>query len=142
MQFEVGTDEVVNKGNYPDGSLYVTRTMAQRVLVYNPDAIAQWLYQKYTTEFSPVMEYTQLAIPMLAAFPPVTPVCFGTMRPVVISSTKQIFAFQVLVISDHQVGDVERHLRAGVYQILLELDAVLHGMFRLALHRRAAATPD
>jgi len=53
--------------------------MAQRVLVYNPDAIAQWLYQKYTTEFSPVMEYTQLAIPMLAAFPPVTPVCFGTM---------------------------------------------------------------
>jgi len=27
MQFEVGTDEVVNKGNYPDGSLYVTRTM-------------------------------------------------------------------------------------------------------------------
>ena len=51
----------------------------QRILVYNPDAIAQWLYQKYTTEFTPVMERTQMAVPMLAAFPPVTPVCFATM---------------------------------------------------------------
>jgi len=51
----------------------------QRILIYNPDAIAQWLYQKYTTEFTPVMERTQMAIPMLAAFPPVTPVSFATM---------------------------------------------------------------
>jgi predicted AlkP superfamily pyrophosphatase or phosphodiesterase len=52
---------------------------AQKVLIYNPDAIAQWLYQKYTDIYSPVIERTQMAIPMLAAFPPVTPVCFATM---------------------------------------------------------------
>ena len=52
---------------------------AERVLIFNPDAIGQWLYQRYTLEFSPVMARTQLVLPMLAAFPPVTPVCFGTM---------------------------------------------------------------
>lgn len=52
---------------------------AQKVLIYNPDAVAQWLYQKYTYLYTPVMERTQMAIPMLAAFPPVTPVCFATM---------------------------------------------------------------
>ncbi len=52
---------------------------AQRVLIFNPDAVGQWLYQRYTEEFSPVMARTQLTLPMLAAFPPVTPVCFGTM---------------------------------------------------------------
>lgn len=52
---------------------------AQKVLVYNPDAIGAWLYQKYNTEFTPVMERARMVLPMLAAFPPVTPVCFGTM---------------------------------------------------------------
>lgn len=53
--------------------------ICQRILVYNPDAIGGWLYQKYNKEFAPVMESTQLVIPVLAAFPPVTPVCFGSM---------------------------------------------------------------
>jgi len=51
----------------------------QKVLIYNPDAVGQWLYQKYTHLYLPVMERTQLAIPVVAAFPPVTPVCFATM---------------------------------------------------------------
>jgi len=52
---------------------------AQRVLIYNPDAVAFWLYQKYTGKFIPVMERTSMTLPMQAAFPPVTPVCFGSM---------------------------------------------------------------
>lgn len=52
---------------------------AERMLIYNPDAIGQWLIQKYTDDFAPVMRHTQLAIPFLTAFPPVTPVCFATM---------------------------------------------------------------
>lgn len=52
---------------------------AERVLIYNPDCIAFWLYQKYTEKFIPVMTRTSMALPMLAVFPPVTPVCFGTM---------------------------------------------------------------
>lgn len=50
-----------------------------RIFMYNPDAIAMWLYQKYTEKFSDVVKHTQLALPLRAVMPSVTPVCFGTM---------------------------------------------------------------
>ena len=52
---------------------------ADRVLMYNPDAVALWLYQKYTALFLPVLQHTQLALPLASVMPSVTPVCFGTM---------------------------------------------------------------
>lgn len=52
---------------------------AQRVLIYNPDAVAFWLFQKYTDRFIPVMERTSMTLPMQTVFPPLTPVCFATM---------------------------------------------------------------
>lgn len=51
----------------------------QRVLLYNPDAIALWHYQKYTARFLPVLCHTQLAIPVESVMPSVTPVCFASM---------------------------------------------------------------
>lgn len=53
--------------------------VAQRVLIYNPDAIAQWLYQRHTHRYGPVMEHTSLVLPLRAPIPPVTPVCFASM---------------------------------------------------------------
>lgn len=50
-----------------------------RVLIYNPDAIGMWMYQKYTKEFSPLMTRVQMAVPIATVMPSVTPVCFGTM---------------------------------------------------------------
>lgn len=50
-----------------------------RVIMYNPDAIAQWIWQKYTHMFAPVYRHTQLAVPLRTVMPSVTPVCFGTM---------------------------------------------------------------
>ena len=32
-----------------------------RVLMYNPDAVALWLYQKYTEKYAPVVKNTQVA---------------------------------------------------------------------------------
>ncbi len=52
---------------------------AQKVFVYNPDATGFWTYQKYTYLYTPIMENTQLAIPVLSVFPPVTPVNFASM---------------------------------------------------------------
>ncbi len=52
---------------------------AERVIIYNPDAIGFWLYQKYTDKFIPVMTRINITLPMLSVFPPVTPVAFGTM---------------------------------------------------------------
>ena len=50
-----------------------------RIFMYNPDAIAMWLYQKYTEWFNPVVRHTQLPLPLQSVMPSVTPVCFGTM---------------------------------------------------------------
>jgi predicted AlkP superfamily pyrophosphatase or phosphodiesterase len=52
---------------------------ADRALLYNPDAIALWLYQNYTHLFTDAMVCSGLAIPMLSVMPSVTPVCFASM---------------------------------------------------------------
>lgn len=52
---------------------------ADRVFLYNPDAIAQWVYEKYRADFAPVEDVSALRLPMRSVMPTVTPVCFGTM---------------------------------------------------------------
>lgn len=52
---------------------------AGRALLYNPDAVAMWLYRKYAREFGPVLKHTELSLPLRTVFPPVTPVCFASM---------------------------------------------------------------
>ena len=52
---------------------------ADRVLMYNPDAIAQWIYQKYPEYLANVKKHTDKEIYLSTVMPSVTPVCFGTM---------------------------------------------------------------
>ena len=52
---------------------------ADRIFMYNPDAIAQWIQEKYPELMQQVTKYTELAVPYNSVFPPKTPVCFGTM---------------------------------------------------------------
>lgn len=52
---------------------------ADRIFMYNPDAIAQWIYEKYPQLFSEADEHTELKLPLCTVMPSVTPVCFGTM---------------------------------------------------------------
>jgi len=52
---------------------------ADRVVMYNPDAIAMWLVQNYTGDFAPVLRHTQAAVPLRSVMPAVTPVCFASM---------------------------------------------------------------
>ena len=51
----------------------------EKLLIYNPDAVGLWLYQKYTPWFAPVVRHTQCAVPVSSVMPSVTPVNFGTM---------------------------------------------------------------
>ena len=62
---------------YVDGALGTAR--ADRLFMYNPDAIAQWVWEKYPQLFSEVAEKTELSLPLCTVMPSVTPVCFGTM---------------------------------------------------------------
>ena len=52
---------------------------ADRIFMYNPDAIAQWVYEKYPQFFTPAKKRTELELPLCTVMPSVTPVCFGTM---------------------------------------------------------------
>ena len=50
-----------------------------RVFMYNPDAIGQWIYEKYREDFKKLDERADLRLDMLSVMPSVTPVCFGSM---------------------------------------------------------------
>ena len=52
---------------------------ADRVLMYNPDAIARWIYEKYRRFMADATEHAEVEVPLEAVMPSVTPVCFGTM---------------------------------------------------------------
>lgn len=52
---------------------------ADRVFMYNPDAVAQWIFEKYPHLMQEVTDRTDIQIPFRTVMPSVTPVCFGTM---------------------------------------------------------------
>ena len=52
---------------------------ADRIVMYNPDAIAQWIYEKYPEYLTAATKNSDIAIPLCSVMPSVTPVCFGTM---------------------------------------------------------------
>ncbi len=52
---------------------------ADRILMYNPDAIAHWVQDKYPQLMKEVPARTEIALPLTSVMPSVTPVCFGTM---------------------------------------------------------------
>jgi len=52
---------------------------ADRLFMYNPDAIAQWVYEKYPQLVVEAKNLTELEVPFRTVMPSVTPVCFGTM---------------------------------------------------------------
>ena len=52
---------------------------ADRILMYNPDAIAQWIYEKYPQLMKTAKAKAEIEVPFCTVMPSVTPVCFGTM---------------------------------------------------------------
>lgn len=50
-----------------------------RVFMYNPDAIGQWIYEKYQDYFKEMEAQMDLKLPMLSVMLSVTPVCFASM---------------------------------------------------------------
>ena len=52
---------------------------ADRIFMYNPDAVAQWIYEKYPQLVNEVTTRAEVQVPLCSVMPSVTPVCFGTM---------------------------------------------------------------
>ncbi len=82
-----------------------------RILMYNPDAVALWLYQKYTEYYLPLQKHISLTLPLQAVMPSVTPVCFGTMYTGALPEIHGIRAYEKPVIRIDTVFDAL--IRAG-----------------------------
>lgn len=52
---------------------------ADRIFMYNPDAVAEWIYRKYPDFTKEVSAICDMELPFATVMPSVTPVCFGTM---------------------------------------------------------------
>ena len=76
-----------------------------RVLIYNPDCVGMWLFQKYTDLFIPVVTNTQLTVPVATVNPSWTPVCFGTMYTGVLPEVHGIQGYAKPVITVDSLFD-------------------------------------
>jgi predicted AlkP superfamily pyrophosphatase or phosphodiesterase len=86
--------------------------MIDRVFIYNPDAIAMWLFQKYTALFEGVFLQSDIQIPMLSIMPTVTPVCFASMYSGAMPNIHGIQDYIKPVLSTDTVFDA--YIRAGL----------------------------
>ena len=82
-----------------------------RIFMYNPDAIAMWLYQKYTDYYLPLLDHAKLTLPLRTVMPSVTPVCFGTMYTGALPEVHGIRTYEKPVIQIDTLFDAL--LRAG-----------------------------
>lgn len=79
---------------------------ADRVFIYNPDAIGLWLFQKYTSMFNKALNCSNLSLPMLSVMPSVTPVCFASMYTGVMPDIHGIKSYVKPVITIETIFDV------------------------------------
>ena len=108
---------------------------ADRIFMYNPDAVAQWIVEKYPQFITMVTTRCELGLPMRSPMPSVTPVCFGTMytgaqpevhgiqkyeKPVIKIDT----LFDALVRAGKKVAIVAGSPRCSLANIFLEREAV------------------
>ena len=87
------------------------RAHADRVVMYNPDAVALYLYQKYTALYAPLMEIAPLAVPVLSVMPSVTPVCFASMYTGAVPEIHGICRYEKPVLTTDTIFDA--CVRAG-----------------------------
>lgn len=77
-----------------------------RIFMYNPDAVAMWIYEKYAEYFKEMEKGTDLKLPMLSVIPPVTPVCFGSMYSGLLPADHGILKYEKPILSVPTVFDL------------------------------------
>ena len=83
-----------------------------RVFMYNPDAIAMWLFQKHTALFEKTLISSDIQLPMLSVMPTVTPVCFASMYTGTMPDLHGIKAYEKPVLKADTIFDA--YIRAGL----------------------------
>ncbi len=109
--FGLNATENNEKSNPLIKALAENKGKVDRAVIYNPDAVALWVYQKYTEKFTDVAVNSDLAIPMLSVMPSVTPVCFASMYTGVLPEIHGIRKYEKPVLKTETLFD--RMLAAG-----------------------------
>lgn len=120
--FAMGIDKPNQSANYnSDFVSYVDKKLngkkVDRVFMYNPDAIGQWLYNKYPKLFTEAVQETELELPLKSVMPSVTPVCFGTMYTGAQPSVHGIMKYEKPVITIDSIFDAL--IRAGKKPVIV-----------------------
>lgn len=84
---------------------------ADRIFLYNPDGVAQWIAEKYPDFLKQVTDVADLAVSFRTVMPSVTPVCFGTLYTGVSPAVHGIRSYTKPVIKTDSVFDAL--LRSG-----------------------------
>jgi len=89
---------------------------ADRVLMYNPDAVAWWIYEKYKSLFAPAFEADPIVMNMRSVMPSVTPVCFASMYTGLMPEEHGIRAYVKPVLTVKTIFDalLEAGLRPAI----------------------------
>ncbi len=102
-------------------SLYIDKALpegkADRIFMYNPDAIGQWIYEKYPALFEAAESCSDIKIPLCSVMPSVTPVCFGTMYTGAQPSVHGILKYEKPVIKIDTIFDAL--IRAGKKPVII-----------------------
>ncbi|MEA5039543.1 MAG: hypothetical protein VB086_06860 [Clostridiaceae bacterium] len=91
-----------------------------RVLLYNPDAVALWIYEKYRAKFAPLQPLALSALPMTSVMPSVTPVCFASMYTGALPEIHGIRTYVKPVLTCDTLFDAA--LRAGLRVALVSTE--------------------
>lgn len=79
--------------------------ITDRTVIYNPDAVALWVYQKYTEKFTAAHMCVDFSLPMLSVMPSVTPVCFASMYTGVLPDVHGIKRYEKPVLKTKTIFD-------------------------------------
>ncbi len=85
--------------------------LCDRIVMYNPDAQAQWLVEKYPEIFERIISKSRVRLPMATVMPSVTPVCFATMYTGAYPEVHGIRRYEKPVLTCDTIFDAM--LRAG-----------------------------
>ena len=90
---------------------------ADRIFMYNPDAVAEWIFRKYPFLTAEVVERTDIEVPFCTVMPSVTPVCFGTMYTGVQPSVHGIQKYEKPVLKLDTIFDMM--IKAGKKPVIV-----------------------
>ena len=76
-----------------------------RAVIYNPDAIAWWLFEKYKDRFEKAIEISDIYVQRASVMPSVTPVCFASMYTGLLPKYHGIRAYKKPVLKCKTIFD-------------------------------------